>query len=229
MGALPEQIADKPVQRLVGAVANIIIIARDQGDAEIFGLHVRTPLAAGKLGPQPLEETIALKRSMPPAGSIDATILILGSLPGEASLKAQRYYAHPQNQFWRLLGKAIGEELAGIPYEDRLRCLADRRIALWDVVGKASRAGSLDGAIRGATPNQLHDYAVTHPSLRAIAFNGKTAARIGRAALADFNGVQLIDLPSSSPAYTLAFDEKAKRWALLGPLAWPLEAATLGQ
>ena len=166
---------------------------------------------------------------MPPVGSSDARLLILGSLPGEASLKAQRYYAHAQNQFWRLLGLALVEDLAAIPYEDRLRRLAARRIALWDVVAEASRAGSLDGAIRGATPNQLRNYAATHSNLRAIAFNGKTAARIGRKVLADFNGVDLMELPSSSAAYTLAFQEKAKRWALLGPLAWPQEVGTLEQ
>ena len=126
---------------------------------------------------------------MPPAGSSDAKLLILGSLPGEASLRAQRYYAHPQNQFWRLLGRAIGEDLAGLAYEDRVDRLAARRIALWDVVGEGSLIGSLD--------------------------------------LGDIVGVKLIDLPSSSPAYTLAFGEKAKRWDLLGPLAWPPEAATL--
>ena len=166
---------------------------------------------------------------MPPAGSSDAKLLILGSLPGEASLRAQRYYAHPQNQFWRLLGRAIGEDLAGIDYDDRLVRLAARRIALWDVVAEASRTGSLDGAIRGATPNQIRDYAATHPNLRAIAFNGKTSARIGRTGLGELKGVELIDLPSSSPAFTLAFDEKSKRWAQLGPLAWPPEAATLVQ
>jgi hypoxanthine-DNA glycosylase len=176
-----------------------------------------------------LETPITRKRSLPPAGSSDAKLLILGSLPGEASLRAQRYYAHPQNQFWRLLGRAIGEELATLAYEDRLARLAARRIALWDVVGEASRKGSLDGAIRGATANQLRDYAATHPSLRAIAFNGKTSARIGRAGLRELKGIELIDLPSSSAAFTSAFEEKAKCWAVLGPLAWPPEAATLGQ
>ena len=153
--------------------------------------------------------------------------MVLGSLPGEASLRAQRYYAHPRNQFWQLLGAAIGEELAALDYDDRLARLAARGIALWDVVGEAQRQGSLDGAIRSVTPNQLADYAATHPRLRAIAFNGNTAARLGRAALAGLDGVQLIDLPSSSPAYTIPFDAKAERWAALGPLAWPAEDATL--
>jgi hypoxanthine-DNA glycosylase len=164
---------------------------------------------------------------MAPVGSNDASLLLLGSLPGEASLRAQQYYAHPQNQFWRLLGRAIGEELASLDYDRRLARLAARGIALWDVVSEASRKGSLDGAIRGATANQLRDYAATHPRLRAIAFNGKTAAKLGRTALGDMPGLRLIDLPSSSPAYTLAIAAKVSRWEVLGPLASPAEAATL--
>ena len=160
-----------------------------------------------------------IKRSMPPVGSADALLLILGSLPGEASLKAQRYYAHPQNQFWRLLGTVIGEELAALEYEERLERLSARRIALWDVVGEARRAGSLDGAIREATANPLADYVATQPQLRTIAFNGQTSARLGRLALAGIEGPRLIDLPSSSPAYTLPFAWKAERWAELGALA----------
>jgi hypoxanthine-DNA glycosylase len=84
---------------------------------------------------------------MAPVGSRDARLLILGSLPGEASLAAQRYYAHPTNQFWRLLGLAIAEDLAVLDYDVRLERLAARDIALWDVVAEARRQGSLDGAI----------------------------------------------------------------------------------
>lgn len=164
---------------------------------------------------------------MPPVGSTNARLLILGSLPGEASLEAQRYYAHPQNQFWRLLGEAIDEDLASDGYDERLRKLAARRIALWDVVGEARRRGSLDTSIRGATPNQLREYAATHPDLRSIAFNGKTASRLGRAALGDVTAIRLIELPSSSPAYTLSFSEKAKAWAALGPLACEPEVGKL--
>ena len=169
---------------------------------------------------------MTLKRSMRPVGAADATLLILGSLPGEASLAAQRYYAHPQNQFWRLLGDAIGEKLVALDYDARLERLAARGIALWDVVGEARREGSLDGAIRSASANALAQFAADHPRLRAIAFNGGTAAKIGRKALADCT-VPLIDLPSSSPAYTLPLAEKAARWAVLGNLALASESATL--
>ncbi len=161
----------------------------------------------------------SLKRSMAPVGAADARLLILGSLPGEASLAAQRYYAHPNNQFWRLLGEAIGEELASLDYEARLQCLAEREIALWDVVAEARRRGSLDGAIRAATPNELADFVAAHPRLRAIAFNGRTAAAIGRRALGQCDGLAFIDLPSSSAALTRPFADKAAAWAHLGRYA----------
>jgi TDG/mug DNA glycosylase family protein len=159
------------------------------------------------------------KRSMAPAGSGDARLLILGSLPGEVSLAAQRYYAHPTNQFWRLLGQAIGEDLAALDYEARLVRLAAREIALWDVFAAAQRRGSLDGAIRAASPNQLAAYVASHPRLEAVAFNGKTAAAIGRRALADRAALTLIDLPSSSGALTRPFAEKAVEWRALGRFA----------
>ena len=159
---------------------------------------------------------VSLKRSMAPVGSADARLLILGSLPGEASLAAQRYYAHPTNQFWRLLGAAIGEDLAGIAYEERLERLAARAIALWDVVAEARRHGSLDGAIRAATANELAAYVATHARLEAVAFNGRTAAAIGRRALDARAGLILIDLPSSSAALTRPIADKARAWAALG-------------
>ncbi len=155
-----------------------------------------------------------LKQSMAPVGAKWPVLLMLGSLPGEASLKAQRYYAHPQNQFWRLLGDALGEPLQGLGYEDRLVRLTARDVGLWDVVGEARRSGSLDGALREVTANPLGEYVAGQPQLRAIAFNGQTAAKIGRRAL-DSSALTLIDLPSSSPAYTLAFAEKASRWSVL--------------
>lgn len=171
-----------------------------------------------KEGPTDVTATV-LKSSMGPVGSSDARLLILGSLPGEASLAAQRYYAHPANQFWRLLGHAIGEDLAGLDYPHRLERLAAREIALWDVVARAQRLGSLDGAIRAATPNALAEHVATHPRLEAVVFNGRTAAAIGRKALGAASRLELIDLPSSSAALTRPFDEKARAWAAIGRFA----------
>ena len=171
--------------------------------------------------------TTDIKQSMPPVGATDARLLILGSLPGDASLAAQRYYAHPTNQFWRLLGGAIGDELAALDYPARLDRLAARGIALWDVVADASRSGSHDGAIRGVRPNNLADFVATHPRLAAIGFNGRTAAAIGRRGLPGVGGIALIDLPSSSAALTWPFDEKLRDWSVLGGFAGVPNSATV--
>ena len=155
-----------------------------------------------------------LKVGLPPIASADARLLILGSLPGDASLAAQRYYAHPTNQFWRLLGGAIGEDLQSQSYNERLGILAQRRIALWDVVSSAARRGSLDQSIRFAEHNALGDLLAVLPNLRAVGFNGQTAARIGRT-LITVDDLELFDLPSSSAANTTPVADKAAAWAQL--------------
>ena len=163
-----------------------------------------------------------LKSSMAPVGASDARLLLLGSLPGDASLAAQRYYAHSTNQFWRLLGAALGEGLAELGYVERLERLVARGVVLWDVVDRATRSGSLDGAIRGASANRLAEFVVGHPRLAAVGFNGQTAALIGRRALAGVDGLALIDLPSSSAAFTLGFASKAERWKSLAGFVDPV-------
>src|SRR3954451_7669512 len=91
---------------------------------------------------------VSVKPGLPPIARADARLFVLGSLPGDASLAAARYYAHPTNQFWRLLGHAIGEDLHHLDYDRRLSRLAGHRIGLWDVIASARRSGSLDQAIR---------------------------------------------------------------------------------
>jgi double-stranded uracil-DNA glycosylase len=159
---------------------------------------------------------LSVKVGLPPITRPDVRLFLLGSLPGDASLAAQRYYAHPTNQFWRLLGGAIGEELQELSYEHRLECLAERRIGLWDVIASASRRGSLDQAIREAEHNRIHHLLHDFPDLRAIAFNGTMAASSGRKLIGEPpRRVSLIDLPSSSAANTRPLDEKAATWAAL--------------
>ena len=167
----------------------------------------------------------AMKTGLPPISCPDARLFILGSLPGEASLAAQRYYAHPQNQFWRLVGSAIGEELHSLPYESRLEILAEHRIGLWDVIGSAERRGSLDQSIRNANHNRIEQLLHDYPALEAVAFNGGKSAAVGRKLLDGAAGLTLIDLPSSSPANTQSFAEKAKAWARLAPFCEPASCA----
>ncbi len=156
-----------------------------------------------------------IKVGLPPVARPNARLFILGSLPGDASLAASRYYAHPTNQFWRLLGSAIGEELHALDYDARLERLAERRIGLWDVVASAQRQGSLDQAIRSAGHNPLAELLDRYSELAAIAFNGASAAAAGRRLLPTAEGVTLIGLPSSSAANTRPFAEKAQAWAVL--------------
>ena len=158
---------------------------------------------------------MSVKVGLPPVAREDARLFILGSLPGDASLAARRYYAHPRNSFWKLVGSLIGEEIEKLDYEERLDQLVRNRIGLWDVVASAHRVGSLDQAIRGAGHNPLADYLRDFPDLQAVAFNGSTAAAIGRRLLGTTEGIALIDLPSSSPANTRPFDEKARAWGRL--------------
>ncbi|MEO8547373.1 MAG: DNA-deoxyinosine glycosylase [Sphingomicrobium sp.] len=157
----------------------------------------------------------SIKFGLPAIARADAWLFILGSLPGDASLAARRYYAHPTNQFWRLLGHAIGEDLQSLSYEERLRRLAERRIGLWDVIASASRRGSLDQAIQSADHNAIDRLMHGFPEVRALAFNGSTAASAGRRLLGPSERPRLIDLPSSSAANTRSFAEKAQAWAVL--------------
>ena len=133
-------------------------------------------------------------------------------MPGEASLAAARYYAHPQNQFWRLAGEVIAVDLAALAYDARLEALRAARIGLWDTIASATRPGSLDAAIRDAELAPLAQLAASLPQLRGAGFNGATSAKIGRRAL-DGAKLLLIDLPSSSPAYAaMSFAAKRERW-----------------
>jgi hypoxanthine-DNA glycosylase len=156
------------------------------------------------------------KRSFPPVVDENTRLLVLGSLPGEASLAAQRYYAHPRNLFWRLIGLVIGEDLEGLDYEARLATLLRHNVGLWDVVAEAAREGSLDAAIRDPEHNDLLSLVKGLPNLRAVAFNGATSAKVGTRLLAPAaDRLALIPLPSSSPAYAGRWELKVEKWMQL--------------
>jgi TDG/mug DNA glycosylase family protein len=141
--------------------------------------------------------------------------LICGSLPGERSLAERRYYAHPSNRFWQLVGAVLDRDLTALDYEQRIPVLQAAGIGLWDVVKSAHRIGSGDAAIRNHEPNLLAPFAASLPNLRAIAFNGGKASAIGRRQIAG-DRYAVIDLPSSSAAFAaMPFAEKRARWLVL--------------
>jgi double-stranded uracil-DNA glycosylase len=155
-----------------------------------------------------------LKTGLPPIVRSDARVLILGSLPGDASLAAQEYYAYPRNHFWPLLSSIVGSNLVGMEYKERIDALHSARIALWDVIGKAHRPGSLDQQIRRARINDLRKFTTGLPDLRAIAFNGQKSAALAANAI-DGMPLEVVRLPSTSPANTLNFEAKRNIWAVL--------------
>jgi hypoxanthine-DNA glycosylase len=160
---------------------------------------------------------MTFKRCFPPVVDAQTRVLILGSLPGEASLAQQQYYAHKQNKFWKLVGDVIGRDLVGMDYVTRLDTLLQIHIGLWDVVAEARRVGSLDSQIRDHAGNDLIALIDTLPSLVTIAFNGGAAAKIGVKALGErADHFRLLRLPSSSPAYaSVPYTEKLAIWRQL--------------
>jgi double-stranded uracil-DNA glycosylase len=158
----------------------------------------------------------ACKAGFPPVTGPNTRLLVLGSLPGDASLEAGQYYAHPRNAFWRLMGTVVERDLVDLPYPARLNVLRASGVGLWDVIARAERRGSLDQAIRNAEDADLRRLIASLPALRAVAFNGATAANIGRRTLAGVEGLTLVDLPSSSPAHaSRSFADKAEAWSVL--------------
>lgn len=164
----------------------------------------------------PTKDLLARKRCFDPVVDDRTRLLVLGSLPGEKSLAVQEYYGNRQNKFWELIGAVIGVDLRSLAYAARLDTLREHGIGLWDVIAEAERKGSLDANIRNESHNALEELVRALPALRAVAFNGGTAARIGSKRLASLaDRVALIDLPSSSPANTVAFSVKLQAWMTL--------------
>jgi len=151
----------------------------------------------------------------PPVARPDARILVLGSLPGQKSLSASQYYAHPQNSFWRIM-----QELFGVTghYDERCALLGECKLALWDVLRSSVRRGSLDADIRreSAVANDFEAFLKSHASIKTIAFNGKKAEQLFRSMVPneDYQQIRLVGLPSTSPAYAaMSFAGKLNAWA----------------
>jgi double-stranded uracil-DNA glycosylase len=149
----------------------------------------------------------------------DARLLILGSFPGQASLAAGQYYAHPRNLFWPIVGELVGKSLVDAPYRQRLKIVRDARIAIWDVVESCMRPGSLDSAIRDADANRFARLLARAPALGAVAFNGKTASQ--HAPWFEAKGFRVYRLPSTSPAYaSMNSQAKHRSWSVLSSDGW---------
>lgn len=167
-------------------------------------------------------ENATKSHGFPPVVDANAKVLVLGSMPGSASLEARQYYAHVRNIFWRIMGDLVGAD-PKLPYAMRLRILTDNRIALWDVLKTCVRPGSLDANIEKASivVNDFRAFYRSHPQIAHVFFNGAKAEeyylkyvlptldrRIGP--------VEFRRLPSTSPAHaSLSYPQKLQAWSIV--------------
>ena len=160
-----------------------------------------------------------VSRGFPPIAAPDARALILGSLPGQASLAAGQYYAQPQNAFWRIMGELFAAGPA-VPYATRTQRLIEHRVALWDVCKAAHRRGSLDAAIdlSSVVVNDFACFFREHRAIVAVFTNGGTATRFYQRLVrprlgAVASALPVHPLPSTSPAHAaMGFEQKLERW-----------------
>ncbi|HKX98126.1 MAG TPA: DNA-deoxyinosine glycosylase [Steroidobacteraceae bacterium] len=157
-------------------------------------------------------------KGFPPIADRRARVLVLGSMPSEASLAAGQYYAFRHNQFWRIVGTACDFE-HDAPYARRKAALKRCRIALWDVLESCIRPGSLDSAIREESirVNDFASFLAAHPAIRRVCFNGRKAEQAWRRrVLPDLPAARKLEyrlLPSTSPAHAgMGYLAKLEAW-----------------
>lgn len=157
--------------------------------------------------------------SFPPVTAPACRVLVLGSMPGVVSLRAQQYYVHPRNAFWPIVYTLWAHEPDAL-YEDRLAFALAHHIALWDVAQTCKREGSSDASIRNVHANDFGSLFVESPNIHTIVFNGQKAREMFEKLAPDTaKGRMCITLPSTSPAHTLPFDDKLAAWRILREVA----------
>lgn len=158
---------------------------------------------------------VARSEGFPPIADPQARVLVLGSLPGQRSIADGRYYAHPQNAFWRIMRELVGAEGS---YEARCNALLENRIAVWDVLYESVRPGSMDASIQldTAQPNDFERFFDVHRQVNRVCFNGRKAAAMFARFIgvdAEAPGRDYLTLPSTSPAFaSMSFDDKLELW-----------------
>jgi hypoxanthine-DNA glycosylase len=157
-------------------------------------------------------------QSFPPIISQLSKLLILGSMPGEASLKAGQYYAHPRNAFWHIMGELFGAG-PSLPYQERVAILQSIGVALWDSLQACIRPGSLDVSIKEEVANDFPALFTKYPNITHVFFNGSKAERSflrhAKPALSEDRHV-FARLPSTSPAHAaMRLEAKVQAWSVV--------------
>lgn len=152
-------------------------------------------------------------KSFSPVADGRTRILIVGSMPGEASLRAGQYYAYKYNQFWKLAAALFSDGNIPPSYPEKLAMLRRRSAGLWDTLHACERQGSLDSQIRRARANDFISLLKTYPRIRALLFNGQTAHKYFVKFFGQLPGISYYILPSTSPAHAaLSYEEKLTVW-----------------
>ena len=162
-----------------------------------------------------------MKQAFPPVVNSKASVLILGSMPGEASLAAQQYYAFGRNAFWNIMGELVGAA-PELPYRRRLDKLQQAGIAIWDVLAACQREGSLDSAIDQQTlvANNFELFLTQYPAIEWVYFNGKTVSALFKKHVQKRQqlrtDITYTTLPSTSPANArMAYEVKLQQWSVI--------------
>jgi hypoxanthine-DNA glycosylase len=156
-------------------------------------------------------------QSFPPIVSQQSKLLILGSMPGEASLKAGEYYAHPRNAFWHIMGELFGAG-PSLPYQERVVILQSIGVALWDSLQACIRRGSLDASIKEEVANDFPALFAKYPNITHVFFNGSKAERsfLRHTTTLSEDRHIFARLPSTSPAHAaMRLEAKVQAWSVV--------------
>ncbi len=171
-----------------------------------------------------MKQATPVLQGLPPLLDANTRLVVLGSFPGVASLRAQQYYGHPQNQFWKIMATLLSPnatEVLAMPYAERAQWLLSQGVGLWDVYAACEREGSLDSHIQNAQPNDLQSLLMRCPKLAVIAHNGGESFK--HAKFTQTLGLPVFRLPSTSPAHaSWSFERKLAAWDFVLQLKNPL-------
>lgn len=157
------------------------------------------------------------KYSFAPIINHSCRVLLLGSMPGEESIRQQQYYANPRNQFWKMIYQLYNTEMDS-DYKRKTEFLLSKQIALWDVIESCKREGSLDANIEEVLVNDFHRLYEQYPNIEYICFNGQKAYMLYMKFVKQFAGKSFYRLDSTSPANTKSFEAKMDNWRMVSSL-----------
>lgn len=149
-----------------------------------------------------------LEHPFPPIVFNDSQILILGSFPSIESFEKSFYYAHPRNQFWKIMSA-----ISHYPINNRDQktwLLKEMKFAVWDMVASCSRDNSLDSSLEDIEVNNIASFLESHPTITKVAFTGRLSEKLFKLHY-DYLEVETVYLPSPSSAYAkMSLEEKIK-------------------